>query len=84
MDQHTKDVLALYQKLTHEKIDTLRDEVRSGFKEAKELHKSQEKDIASLKKFKWRVTYISAGVVGVIAFLADWIKLGVKTMKDSF
>lgn len=84
MDQHTKDVLDLYQKNTHEKIDSLRRDVRDGFNEAKERHQEQQKDIKELKRFKTRVIGFSSGVVAVIAFLSDWIKLGVKHFKELF
>jgi hypothetical protein len=84
MDQHTRDVLDLYQKGTNDKIEVLRQEVKDGFNETKDMHKLQQKDIQGLKKFKTRVIGFSSGVVAVIAFLADWIKLGVKHLKDFF
>jgi hypothetical protein len=84
MDQHTKDVLDLYQKGTNEKIDSLRDEVRTGFAQAHKLHYEQQKDIKDLKKFKFKITYFTAGIVAVFAFLADWIKLGVNKVTNLF
>lgn len=84
MDKHTKDVLDLYQKHTHEKIDTLRNEMQSGFEENRHLFTEQQKEISNLKQFKWRVTYFSAGIVAMLAFVSEWIKLGVKHFKDLF